>query len=62
MKREFLKKKSNPYKQKMCKLARKQKFLIKKKFNKIHKLIIKELKLNGNHCIKIDRNPNLLQI
>jgi hypothetical protein len=42
-------------------LPRNQKILIKKKIvDKIHKLIVKELKFNVNCHIKIGRNHNLL--
>jgi len=34
----------------------------KKIIDKIHKLIVKELKFNVNHSIKIDENHNLLQV
>jgi hypothetical protein len=49
--------------QKMCELAKKAKNLnCKNLVHKIHKLIIKELKLNVNHNIKISKNHNLLQV
>ncbi len=42
-------------------LPRKQKILNKKNLvHKIHKVIVKELKLNVKHNIKIGRNHNLL--
>ncbi len=41
---------------------RKHKILIKKKIDKIHKLIVKELKLNVNCHIKTCKNHNLLQV
>jgi hypothetical protein len=47
-------------KQKMCELDKF--YFFKKLIDKIHKLIIKELKLNANHNIKIDKNHNLFQV
>jgi hypothetical protein len=62
-KKEKKKQLSNVDKQKMCELAKKTKKLnFKNLVNKIHKLIIKELKLNVNHNNKIVKNHNLLQV
>jgi hypothetical protein len=48
---------------KMCELAKKAKNLnYKNLVDKIHKLIVRELKLNVNHNIKIGKNHNLLQV
>jgi hypothetical protein len=55
------KKKFNADKQKICKLAKKEKNL-NFKSDKIDKLIINKLNLNVNHHIKIGRNHNLLQV
>jgi hypothetical protein len=44
-------------------LLKKQKILIKKNLiDKIHKLIVKEIKLNVNRHIKTNRNHNLFQV
>ncbi len=53
---------SIPNKQKMCKLAKKAKNLKLKKCSSQNTQdnIVKELKLNVNHNIKIGRNHNLL--
>jgi hypothetical protein len=49
--------------QKNMNLPRKQKILIKKNLiDKIHKLIVKELKFNINHHNQTRQNHNLLQI
>ncbi len=50
-------------KQKIYKLVKKTKKInLKNLVDKIHKLIVKELKLNINCHIKIDQNHNLLPI
>jgi hypothetical protein len=55
---------SSATKQKICELATKEKKSYLKIYiiNKIHKLIVKELKLNVNWHIKTSKNYNLLQI
>jgi len=54
---------SNVDKQRCANLSRKQKKLNWKNLvDKIHKLIVKELKFNVNHNIKIVQNDNLLQV
>jgi len=61
--REEKKQFSNVDKQKIWELAKKAKnFNLKNLVDKMHKLIIKELKLNLNYHIKTCRNHNLLQI
>jgi hypothetical protein len=39
-----------------------KKFKLKNLFDKIHKLIVKELKFNVNYHIKIGKHHNLLQV
>jgi transposase len=54
---------SNANKQKIYELVKKtKKNYLKNLVDKIHKLIVKELKLNVNCHIKIDKNHNLLPI
>ncbi len=51
------------YKQKTCKLAKKvENPNFKKLVDKIHKLIVKKLKLNVNCHIKIGRNHNHFEV
>ncbi len=53
----------NVHKQKICELVKKIKsFNFKNLVDKIHKLIVKKLKLNVNHRIKTGKNHNLLQV
>jgi hypothetical protein len=54
---------SDEDKQKICKRAKKKKILnLKNLIDKTQKLIVKELKLNVNCHIKINRNHNLLRV
>jgi hypothetical protein len=53
---------SNVDKQEICKLVKKQKILnLKNIIDKIHKLIVKKLKLNVNCHIKIGRITTFLK-
>ncbi len=61
--RETKKQFSNANKQKIYELVKKaENFNLKNLIDKIHKLIVKELKLDINCQIKIDKNHNLLPI
>jgi hypothetical protein len=47
---------------KLCEAMKARKLTLKNLFDKIHKLIVKELKLNINDHIKRDRTHNLFQV